>query len=310
MYKGLIKRRYSMLSIIFTAFFLVLTPLWADVKCSNQLEKLEETEYPNKMSWCQKKDQRHGPFEQLSETGRPIVRAHYKENKLHGSFQRFYTSGKVESTGNYKNGRADGLWQRYYESGQLRDSGNFTDDLPTGKWSFYSESGKLTSTKNFKSPFINDKLAKVRLGIFTLNRRDKSYNEDNKTDHGLIGFDFKLKDVTSWFRLYLITDIFRADFPDNKNNYYGPHNSSKRTFILLNAGFEFIPPILPQLTLTLKTGRTLLSMSISDTEPTGGAELRYYFAKKWLNYIYFGEGDIGKNNYNVGTTSAGLAIAL
>lgn len=109
------------------------------------------------------KDQKHGRWRELTETGELTLEAHYKHGKLDGAWKK-YVAGKVAVEATYKNGLADGTYTEYRD-GKPSLVGQFAADRRTGTWISYGTDGVVTLTATYKDGVLEGPWRQLASGI-------------------------------------------------------------------------------------------------------------------------------------------------
>lgn len=276
--------------MIVTAISATTPSAFSAVMCPSGTEPQTDATSDGSVSWCQKDDTLHGPFE------------------------RHYQSGSLQVKGEYSDGQATGFWTRYWENGQLRDTGAWKSGRPAGPWLFYDSSGKQTE-KIVYAPEDNPAMMRMRAGIFSL----KTHKPDNERDEErapFVGADFHIYKIKDWLRFRLMTDLTYVKVGMHMRDSFGFYKYEENNVwaLLVFGGLELIPPWFSRVSLTFKFGRAFSyndsaegSVDKFEDSPANAMEIRYYFHKKYfghLDSLYLSGGDVGNkdedsNGFNI-----------
>lgn len=100
--------------------------------------------------WYNYKDGlKHGPFEEHSIYGYPLISGSFHMGQKDSIWNYYYYTGKLEKTSNYLRGKLDGPYRYYYDNGALNVEGQYSNGEKTGKWVWYTKFGKVDQEGSF-----------------------------------------------------------------------------------------------------------------------------------------------------------------
>lgn len=148
--------------IVLTKWGMLLLVLITFAGCSNKKKvvvrnkqgSVEQEYYVDKDD----PDKKIGLYMAYYPSGKPLETSTFNQDgKLDGERTLYFESGKIMVKEHYKNGVYTGPYQSYYENGGLESEGQFADNARTGLWKLYFDNPKnvLKQEVTFKDNMIN-----------------------------------------------------------------------------------------------------------------------------------------------------------
>lgn len=92
----------------------------------------------------------HGKYTAVYPDGSPYYTKFLKQGLLDSTYTEYFYGGKIESEGRYVNNEKEGQWKIYYNNGRLRYYETYVAGGLQGKSTFYNEDGTKLKEYNYK----------------------------------------------------------------------------------------------------------------------------------------------------------------
>jgi antitoxin component YwqK of YwqJK toxin-antitoxin module len=99
------------------------------------------------------RDDKHGVWRELTETGELVLETTFKRGKLDGTWKKF-DLGKLAAQATYKDGSAEGAYTEY-RNGKQSLVGQFTADRRSGTWTAYDANGSVTLIATYQAGVLD-----------------------------------------------------------------------------------------------------------------------------------------------------------